>query len=60
MTRSRLLWFAGIFVLIVPILVAVYRDGGELGAEVLLWAVGTGGAIAVVNALIWGKGPVRD
>lgn len=55
MTRSRLLWFVAVTTLTTPLLLATYRDGGDLTAQVWVSALGTAAVIALVIALLWGR-----
>lgn len=55
-TLSRALWFAGIFVLTAPVLLAVFRDGGELTGKVWGLSIATALVLAITVALVFGKG----
>ena len=55
-TRSRLMWFGGVLLLITPLMLATYRDGGELTSDATLTALGVAALIAAGTALLFGKG----
>ena len=57
MTSSRIVWFLGIFILTLPILLVAIKGDREFTSGVVLVGVGVAAALGVFTALLWGKGP---
>ncbi|MDT0380457.1 hypothetical protein E4198_09075 [Streptomyces sp. RKND-216] len=55
MTRSRVLWFLLVLPLVTPLLLAAFAEGDGLTRQVWADSITVAVAIAVGNALIWGK-----
>ncbi len=55
MTRSRVLWFLLVLPLATPILLAAFREDDGLTRDVWANSITVAAAIAIGNALVWGK-----
>lgn len=49
------MWFLGVFILTLPILLAAIKGDREFTSEVVLVSVGVAAVLGVVTALLWGK-----